>query len=62
MLMVGRKLFQIFYGVEDKDWLEIPYVRPDGTMEFYSEGKKVDIPYSRIRYRIPKEYKDSEGK
>ena len=52
----------IFCYKEDKDWLEIPYVRPDGTQEFYAEGKKEDIPYTRIRYRIPREYKDSEGK
>ena len=52
----------IFCYKEDKDWLEIPYVRPDGTQEFYAEGKKEDIPYTRIRYRIPREYKDTEGR
>lgn len=43
----------IFYGVEDKDWLEIPYVRPDGTMEFYSEGKRLisHIPEFDIGFR-----------
>ena len=42
----------IFCYKEDKDWLEIPY----------AEGKKEDIPYTRIRYRIPREYKDTEGR
>lgn len=43
----------IFCYKEDKDWLEIPYVRPDGTQEFYAEGKKriSHIPGSDIEYR-----------
>lgn len=59
MLMGGRKQF-LYSATKKTSWLEIPYVRPDGTQEFYAEGKKKisHILGSVIEYRenirIPK--------
>lgn len=51
----------VFYPYEKDDALHIPYVQPDGESEYYQDGKKI-INYERIRYRIPKEYTDKNGK
>lgn len=51
----------VFFAREKDDTLVIPYVQPDGESEIYQDGKKI-IPYERIRYRVPKEYTDKNGK
>lgn len=46
---------------EKEDCISIPYVRPDGEVDVYEDGKKW-LPFERKRFRVPQEYKDKEGK
>ena len=50
----------IFSTNESNDWLEIPYVLPDGRLEVYFEGKK-ERTFSRFRYRVPRQRKREDG-
>ncbi len=58
----GRpQIIPIFSANEHQDYLDIPYVTPEGEMEHYTDGKKLKT-FSRIRYRVPKERKNADGK
>ncbi|MDR2840389.1 MAG: DUF5906 domain-containing protein, partial [Paludibacter sp.] len=46
---------------EKNDAIVIPYVQPDGEIEYYLDGKK-ERAFERLRYRVPRVFTDKEGK
>lgn len=58
----GRPQSVPIIGINEKsDALSIPYCDPSGDAAMYQEGNKTKL-FERLRYRIPRTWKDSEGK
>ncbi|HIS34867.1 MAG TPA: hypothetical protein IAA79_08080 [Candidatus Avirikenella pullistercoris] len=58
----GRPQSVPIIGINEKsDALSIPYCDPSGDAAMYQEGNKTKL-FERLRYRVPRTWKDSEGK
>lgn len=51
----------VFSANEKSDGISITYCAPDGECSMIENGKKL-VAFERIRYRVPRVYKDASGK
>lgn len=56
----GQSVPIIHYS-EKLDAITIPYTDPEGEITLIEQGAKL-IPFERLRYRIPKTFRDKDGK